>query len=40
MARGMTVIEWYDKVARLEMLVLGHELERLLKVKFVGDSAK
>lgn len=37
MARGMTVLEWTDKTARDEMLALGKELEKILKVKFIKD---
>jgi chromosome partitioning protein len=35
MARGMTVLEWTDKTARDEMLALGNELEKILKVRFI-----
>ncbi len=35
MARGMTVLEWTDKTAKSEMLALGKELEKILKVKFI-----
>jgi chromosome partitioning protein len=37
MARGMTVLEWTDKTAKDEMLALGKELEKILKVKFIKD---
>lgn len=37
MARGMTVLEWTDRTARDEMLALGKELEKILKVKFIKD---
>lgn len=37
MARGMTVTEWTDKTAKSEMLSLGKELEKILKVKFIKD---
>jgi len=37
LARGMTVTEWTDKTAKSEMLSLGKEIEKLLKVKFIKD---
>jgi len=37
LARGMTVTEWTDKTAKSEMLSLGKEIEKLIKVKFIKD---
>ena len=37
LARGMTVTEWTDKTAISEMLSLGKEIEKLIKVKFIKD---
>lgn len=37
LARGMTVTEWTDKTAKNEMLSLGKEIEKLIKVKFIKD---
>lgn len=37
LARGMTVTEWNDKKAKSEMLSLGKEIEKLLRIKFVKD---
>lgn len=35
--RGLTVLEWTDKKAKDELRALGKELEKVLKVKFMGD---
>jgi len=34
--RGMTVLEWTDAKAKAELKALGNELEKVLKVKFMG----
>lgn len=36
--RGMTVLEWTDKKAKDEVKALGKELEKILKVKFMGSK--
>lgn len=36
-ARGMTVSEWSDKVAKNELLSLAKEIQRVMKVKFLKD---
>ena len=35
MARGMTVAEWSDKAAKAELVALGKEVEKILRVKFL-----
>lgn len=35
--RGMTVLEWTDNKAKAELKALGNELQKVLKVKFMGD---
>jgi len=34
--RGMTVLEWTDRKAKDELKALGNELQKVLKVKFMG----
>lgn len=37
LARGMTVTEWNDKIAKVEMISLAKEIEKILKTKFIKD---
>lgn len=36
--RGMTALEWTDQKAKAELKALGRELEKILKVKFMGSK--
>lgn len=37
--RGMTVMEWTDQKAKAELMALGRELEKILKVKLIGSKS-
>jgi chromosome partitioning protein len=39
LARGLTVLEWTDKLAQFEMLLLGDELNKILKIQLWSQNS-